>query len=141
VVLTPMQHHANIVPWHMLAAERGIELRWIPLTADGHLDLTDLPRLLEGASLLGVTAVSNVLGTINDTAPLAEAAHAAGALVLVDAAQAVPHLALDVGRLRADFVAFSAHKVVGPTGIGALRVRRDLPEAMPLLIGRGEMIR
>src|SRR5581483_8806609 len=87
VVLTHMEHHANIVPWHMLAAERGIVLRWIPLTPDGHLALPDLPRLLAGAKLLAVTAVSNVLGTINDIAPLAEAAHAAGALVLVDAAQ------------------------------------------------------
>ena len=126
VVLTHMEHHANIVPWHMLAAERGIELRWIPLTPDGHLDLRDLPGILEGAKLLGVTAVSNVLGTINDIAPLAEAAHAAGALVLVDAAQAAPHLRIDVAGLGADFVAFSGHKMLGPTGIGVLWARRDL---------------
>ena len=140
VVLTHMEHHANVVPWHMLAAERGIELRWIPLTADGHLDVTDLPRLLDGAKLLGVTAVSNVLGTINDIAPLAEAAHAAGALVLVDAAQAAPHLTIDVGRLGADFVAFSGHKMLGPTGIGVLWARRELLEAMPPFLGGGEMI-
>ncbi|MDQ1490743.1 MAG: cysteine desulfurase / selenocysteine lyase [Actinomycetota bacterium] len=140
VVLTHMEHHANIVPWHMLAAERGVELRWIPLTADGHLDLTDLPRLLDGAKLLGVTAVSNVLGTINDIAPLAEAAHAAGALVLVDAAQAAPHLTIDVGALGADFVAFSGHKMLGPTGIGVLWARRELLEAMPPFLGGGEMI-
>jgi cysteine desulfurase/selenocysteine lyase len=140
VVLTHMEHHANIVPWHMLAAERGIELRWIPLTADGHLDLTDLPRLLDGASLLGVTAVSNVLGTINDIAPLADAAHAAGALVLVDAAQAAPHLTIDVAALGADFLAFSGHKMLGPTGIGALWARRELLEAMPPFLGGGEMI-
>jgi cysteine desulfurase / selenocysteine lyase len=124
----------------MLAAERGIELRWIPLTADGHLDLTDLPRLLDGASLLGVTAVSNVLGTINDVAPLAAAAHDAGALVLVDAAQAAPHLTIDVGALGADFVAFSGHKMLGPTGIGVLWARKALLEAMPPFLGGGEMI-
>ncbi|HEV7535173.1 MAG TPA: aminotransferase class V-fold PLP-dependent enzyme, partial [Acidimicrobiia bacterium] len=140
VVLTHMEHHANIVPWHMLAAERGIQLRWIPLTPDGHLDLTDLPRLLDGAKLLGVTAVSNVLGTINDIPPLAEAAHAAGALVLVDAAQAAPHLTLDVAGLGADFLAFSGHKMLGPTGIGVLWSRRELLEAMPPFLGGGEMI-
>ena len=140
VVLTHMEHHANIVPWHMLAAERGIELRWIPLTPDGHLDLTELPRLLDGAKLLSVTGVSNVLGTINDIAPLAEAAHAAGALVLVDAAQMAPHLTIDVGALGADFVAFSGHKMLGPTGIGALWARRELLETMPPFLGGGEMI-
>ena len=140
VVLTHMEHHANIVPWHMLAAERGIELRWIPLTPDGQLDLTELPRLLDGAKLLGVTAVSNVLGTINDIAPLAEAAHDAGALVLVDAAQAAPHITMDVGALGADFLAFSGHKMLGPTGIGVLWARRELLEAMPPFLGGGEMI-
>jgi cysteine desulfurase/selenocysteine lyase len=135
-----MEHHANVVPWHILASERGIQLRWIPLTADGHLDLTDLPRLLDGAKLLGVTAVSNVLGTINDITPLAEAAHAAGALVLVDAAQAAPHLTIDVDRLGADFVAFSGHKMLGPTGIGVLWARRQLLEEMPPFLGGGEMI-
>src|SRR5581483_2949228 len=119
VVLTHMEHHANIVPWHMLAAERGIVLRWIPLTPDGHLDLTDLPRLLDGAKLLAVTAVSNVLGTINDIAPLAEAAHAA------------PHLTLDVAALGADFLAFSGHKMLGPTGIGVLWSPRARLEEMP----------
>jgi cysteine desulfurase/selenocysteine lyase len=140
VVLTHMEHHANIVPWHMLAAERGIELRWVPLTADGHLDLAELPRLLDGASLFAVTAVSNVLGTINDIPPLAEAAHAAGALLLVDAAQAVPHITLDVAALGADFLAFSGHKMLGPTGIGVLWARRELLEAMPPFLGGGEMI-
>jgi cysteine desulfurase / selenocysteine lyase len=140
VVLTHMEHHANIVPWQMLAAERGIELRWIPLTPDGQLDCTDLPRLLDGAKLLGVTAVSNVLGTINDVASLSAAAHDAGALVLVDAAQAAPHLTLDVGALGADFLAYSGHKMLGPTGIGVLWARRELLEAMPPFLGGGEMI-
>ena len=140
VVLTHMEHHANIVPWHMLAAERGIELRWVPLTPDGHLDLDELPRLLDGAKLFCVTAVSNVLGTINDIAPLARAAHDAGALILVDAAQAAPHLTLDVGAYDCDFLAFSGHKMLGPTGIGVLWARRELLEAMPPFLGGGEMI-
>ena len=140
VVLTQMEHHANIVPWHMLAAERGIELRWIPLTPDGHLDVGDLPRLLDGARLLSVTAVSNVLGTINDVRALADAAHDAGALVLVDAAQSTPHLTTDVSALGADFVAFSGHKMLGPTGVGVLWAREALLEAMPPFMGGGEMI-
>jgi cysteine desulfurase/selenocysteine lyase len=140
VVITQMEHHANVVPWHMLAAERGIELRWIPLTPDGHLDLTDLPRLLDGARLLSVTAVSNVLGTINDVRPLADAAHDAGAVVLIDAAQSAPHLSIDVSALGADFLAFSGHKMLGPTGIGVLWAREALLEAMPPFMGGGEMI-
>jgi cysteine desulfurase/selenocysteine lyase len=123
VLITHMEHHANIVPWHMLAAERGVEVRWIPLTDDGRLDLTDIERLLDGVRLVGVTAVSNVLGTINDTKTLADAAHARGALVLVDAAQAVPHLKVNVAATGADFVAFSGHKMLGPTGIGVLWCR------------------
>ncbi len=141
VVLTQMEHHANIVPWQMLAAERGVELRWIPLTADGHLDLTDLGALLDGAKLLGVTAMSNVLGTINPVAELVAAAHAAGALVLVDACQHVPHLPTDVQAWDADFVAFSAHKMCGPTGVGILWAREALLDAMPPFLGGGEMIR
>jgi len=140
IVLTHMEHHANVVPWHMLAAERGVELRWIPLTADYRLDLSSLDELLDGAKLLAVSAMSNVRGTINDIRPLADAAHAAGAHVLVDACQAVPHLAVDVQAWDADFVAFSAHKMCGPSGIGALWARRDLLEAMPPFLGGGEMI-
>jgi cysteine desulfurase/selenocysteine lyase len=140
IVLTHMEHHANVVPWHILAAERGVELRWIPLTADYRLDLTGLDRLLDGAKLLAVSAMSNVLGTINDIRPLADAAHAAGARVLVDACQAVPHLPVDVQAWDADFVAFSSHKMCGPTGIGALWSRRELLEAMPPFLGGGEMI-
>jgi len=141
VVLSHLEHHANIVPWQMLAAELGIELRWIPLTDDFRLDLSDLPRLLDGAKLLAVSAMSNVLGTINDVRPLADAAHAVGALLLVDACQSVPHLACDVQAWDADFVAFSAHKMLGPTGIGALWARRALLESMPPFLGGGEMIR
>jgi cysteine desulfurase/selenocysteine lyase len=140
IVLTHMEHHANIVPWQILAAERGVELRWIPLTADYRLDLAGLDALLDGAKLLSFTAMSNVLGTINDVRPLADAAHAAGALVLVDACQAVPHLPADVRAWDADFVAFSAHKMCGPTGIGALWARSELLESMPPFMGGGEMI-
>jgi cysteine desulfurase/selenocysteine lyase len=140
VVITHMEHHANVVPWHMLVAERGVELRWIPITPDGHLDLTDLPRLLDGARLVAVTAVSNVLGTINDVRALADAAHDAGAVVLVDGAQAAPHLDIDVNALGADFFAFSGHKMLGPTGIGVLWAHEALLEAMPPFMGGGEMI-
>ncbi len=141
VVLSEMEHHANIIPWHMLAAERGIELRWIPLTADYRLDLTQLDELLTGAKLLAVTAMSNVLGTINDIPSLVTAAHAAGAHVLVDASQAAPHTTIDVQAWDADFVAITAHKMLGPSGIGALWARRDLLDAMPPFLGGGEMIR
>jgi cysteine desulfurase/selenocysteine lyase len=140
IVLTHMEHHANVVPWHILAAERGVVLRWIPLTPDYRLDLTGLEQLLDGAKLLAVSAMSNVLGTINDIRPLADAAHAAGAHVLVDACQAVPHLPVDVQAWDADFVAFSSHKMCGPTGVGALWSRRELLEAMPPFLGGGEMI-
>jgi cysteine desulfurase/selenocysteine lyase len=141
VVLTEMEHHANIIPWHILAAERGVELRWIPLTDDFRLDLTDLDATLAGAELLAVTAMSNVLGTINEIPPLVAAARAAGARVLVDASQAAPHTAIDVQTWDADFVAITAHKMLGPSGIGALWARRELLEAMPPFLGGGEMIR
>jgi cysteine desulfurase / selenocysteine lyase len=140
VVITQLEHHANVVPWHMLVAERGIELRWIPLTDDGRLDLTDLDQLLDGAKLLGVSAASNVLGTLTDIRPLADAAHSAGARVLVDAAQAAPHLPIDVQAWDADFVGITGHKMLGPTGIGALWAREELLDAMPPFLGGGEMI-
>ncbi len=141
VVLSHMEHHANVVPWHILAAERGIELRWIPMTPDFRLDLSGLDALLDGARLLAISAMSNVLGTINDIRPLADAAHARGALILVDACQFVPHVATDVQAWDADFIAFSSHKILGPTGIGVLWGRTELLEAMPPFLGGGEMIR
>ena len=141
VVLTEMEHHANLVPWLILKAERGIELRYLPLTGDGLLDLVDLDRTLDGAKLLGVSAMSNVLGTINPIADLADAAHAAGALILVDGAQHAPHLPTDVKALGVDFFGFTGHKMLGPTGIGALWARAELLEAMPPFLGGGEMIR
>jgi len=141
IVVTEMEHHANVVPWHILAAERGVELRWIPLTPDYQLDTTKLDDLLDGAKLLAVTAASNVLGTINDLRQLADAAHAAGARVLVDGAQAVPHFPVDVQAWDADFVGFTAHKMLGPSGIGGLWARPELLEEMPPFLGGGEMIR
>ena len=140
VVLTQMEHHANIVPWHMLAAERGIELRWVPLTIDGLLDLTNLDALLDGAKAFGFTAMSNVLGTITPVRQLCNAAHAAGALAIVDACQFVPHNVTDVQAWDADFVAFSSHKMCGPSGIGVLWGREALLDAMPPFLGGGNMI-
>ncbi|HEX8581886.1 MAG TPA: SufS family cysteine desulfurase [Acidimicrobiales bacterium] len=141
VLLTVMEHHSNIVPWHILAAERGFELRWVPIGPDGHLDLSDLDRLLDGVKLVGLTAMSNVLGTLNPVARIAEAAHAAGAVVLADGCQYVPHLPTDVADLGVDFLAFSGHKMCGPTGVGVLWGRAALLDAMPPFLGGGEMIR
>ena len=140
VVISEMEHHANIVPWHMLSAEKGFELRWIPVTPDGHLDLRDLDTLLEGAKLVSVTAMSNVLGTLNDIPRLAEAAHGAGALLAVDGSQYVPHVPTNVQAMGADFLIFTGHKMLGPMGIGVLWARADLLEAMPPFLGGGEMI-
>ena len=140
VVLTHMEHHANIVPWHMLLAERGIELRWVPLTADGQLDLTTLPQLLHGAKVFSFTAMSNVLGTITPVQQLCSAAHAAGAIAIVDGCQYVPHNVTDVQAWGADFLAFSSHKLCGPSGIGVLWGREDLLDAMPPFLGGGNMI-
>jgi cysteine desulfurase/selenocysteine lyase len=120
VLLTEMEHHANLVPWLMLAEERGIELRYLPIAEDHTLDLSDLDRLVDGVKLVSFTAMSNVLGTITPVRQLVDAAHAAGAVALVDAAQHVPHLPTDVQEMGADFVAFTGHKMLGPTGIGVL---------------------
>lgn len=140
VVLTHMEHHANIVPWHIMAARQGIELRWVPLTADGQLDLTDIDRLLDGAKVFAFTAMSNVLGTITPVAELCAAAHTAGALAVVDACQYVPHNVTDVQTWDADFAAFSSHKLCGPSGIGALWGRAALLDATPPFLGGGNMI-
>ncbi len=140
VVLTHMEHHANVVPWHLLAGERGIELRWIPLTDDGRLDLGDLDRLVDGAKVVSFSAMSNVLGTLNPVAELSAAAHAAGALAVVDACQYVPHNVTDVQAWGVDFAAFSSHKMCGPSGIGALWGRAELLDATPPFLGGGNMI-
>lgn len=140
VVLTELEHHANIVPWQMLAAERDVELRWVPIDDEGHLDLTDLDRLLDGAAMFAFSAMSNVLGTLTPVRQLTDAARAAGALSLVDASQYVPHVPTDVVALGGDFVAFTGHKMCGPTGVGVLWGRHDLLEAMPPFLGGGAMI-
>jgi len=140
VVISLLEHHANIVPWQMLAAEKGFEIRWIPVTEDGQLDLSDLDRLLDGAKLVSVTAMSNVTGALTDLDQIVAAAKAAGALVAVDACQSVPHQPTDVQRMGADFVAFSGHKMLGPTGIGVLWGRQELLDAMPPFLGGGGMI-
>ncbi|MFM2076520.1 MAG: hypothetical protein RJA49_410 [Actinomycetota bacterium] len=140
VVLTEMEHHANIVPWHMLVQEKGIQLRWVPLTADGQLDLTTLPQLLDGAKAFAFTAMSNVLGTITPVQQLCAAAHDAGAVAIVDGCQYVPHNVTDVQAWGADFLAFSSHKLCGPSGIGVLWGREALLDAMPPFLGGGNMI-
>ncbi|NLA37684.1 MAG: SufS family cysteine desulfurase [Actinobacteria bacterium] len=140
IVLSQLEHHANIVPWQILAAERGIEIRWINVGDDGLLDLSNLNELLDGAKLLSVSAMSNVLGTLTPVTELVAAAHDAGALANIDACQYVPHVPTDVQTWDADFVSFSAHKMCGPTGIGALWARLELLEAMPPFLGGGGMI-
>jgi cysteine desulfurase/selenocysteine lyase len=143
IVLTESEHHSNLVPWQMLAEERGVELRFIPVTGGGELDLDVLATLLADGRvrLVGVVHISNVLGTVNPVAEIAARAHAAGARMLIDASQSVPHCPVDVQALGCDFMAFTSHKLLGPTGIGALWARRELLEAMPPFLGGGEMIR
>ena len=142
IVLTEMEHHSNIVPWQILQAELGFEIRWLRVCRDTHtLDLSDLDQKLDGAKLLSVTGMSNVLGTMPPLRHLTDAARAAGAISLVDAAQYVPHLRTDVGEIGADLVAFTGHKMLGPTGIGVLWGREDLLDAMPPFLGGGGMIR
>ncbi len=141
VVLSEIEHHANFVPWLMLQEEIGVELRYLRLGADYHLDLSDLDRLVDGARLVAVTCASNVLGTVVDLSPIVTSARRAGALVLADGAQLVPHRPLDVRALGVDFLAFTGHKMLGPTGIGMLWAREELLDAMPPFLGGGEMIR
>jgi cysteine desulfurase / selenocysteine lyase len=142
VILTEMEHHSNLVPWHMLQMERGIQLEFIPVTEDGLLDLEAYRSLLaRGPKLVSFTHMSNVLGTINPAAEIIRLAHEAGAITLVDGAQSVPHLRVDVQALDADFLAFSAHKMCGPTGIGVLYGKTALLESMPPFMGGGDMIK
>lgn len=142
VVLTEMEHHANLVPWQMLAAERGIRLEFIPVSEAGVLDMSALPSLMElKPKLVSFTAMSNVLGTITPIAEIVQAAHAAGALAMVDGAQSVPHLPTDVQALDIDFLVFSSHKMLGPTGIGVLYGKEAILEGMPPFMGGGDMIK
>ena len=141
IVITEMEHHSNIVPWQLLCERTGATLRWFGVTPDGRLDLSRADELINPRTrLVALTHQSNVLGTINPVAYIAARAHAAGALVLVDAAQSAPHGLADVRSLGADFVGFTGHKMCGPTGIGVLWGRRELLEEMPPFLGGGEMI-
>jgi cysteine desulfurase/selenocysteine lyase len=142
IVLTEMEHHANLVPWQLLVQEKDGDLEFIPITDDGVLRLEVYEALLHlRPKLVAFTHVSNMLGTINPVKQLTEMAHAAGALVLIDGAQAVPHMPVDVQEIGADFYVFSGHKMLGPTGSGALWARRELLEAMPPFMAGGDMIR
>ncbi|MCI0521654.1 MAG: cysteine desulfurase [Chloroflexi bacterium] len=142
VVLTEMEHHSNLVPWQMLAAEKGLRLEFIPVTSEGLLDLVEYERLLDlQPRLVGFTHMSNVLGTINPAGEMTAMAHRAGAKVLIDGAQSAPHFAVDVQALDVDFLAFSAHKMCGPSGIGVLYGKKELLEAMPPFLGGGDMIK
>ena len=142
VILTEMEHHANLIPWQMLSSERDVRLEFIEVTPDGLLDMESYLRLLKlQPKLVSFTQMSNVLGTINPAAEIIHLAHQAGALALVDAAQSVPHLPVNVQELDTDFLAFSAHKMCGPTGIGVLFGRKELLNAMPPFLGGGDMIK
>jgi len=142
ILVTEMEHHSNLVPWQLACARRGCTLRVVPITDEGTLDLAEIERAWHPKTrLVAVTYVSNVLGTVNDVKAIAALAHARGALVLVDGAQAVPHLRVDVQDIDCDFLAFSGHKTYGPMGIGALYGRERLLDQMPPWMGGGEMIR
>jgi cysteine desulfurase/selenocysteine lyase len=142
VILTEMEHHSNLVPWQILAAERDLRLEFIPVTEDGLLDLDGYRELLNlQPRLVSFTHMSNVLGTINPAAEIIRLAHQAGAVTLLDAAQSVPHIPVDVQALDVDFLAFSGHKMCGPTGIGVLYGRKELLEKMPPFMGGGDMIK
>jgi cysteine desulfurase/selenocysteine lyase len=142
IILTEMEHHSNLVPWHILAAERGVRLEFIPVLDDGLLDLEAYRLLLkQSPKLVSFTHMSNVLGTITPAAEIIKLAHEAGAITVLDAAQSVPHTKVDVQALDVDFMAFSAHKMCGPTGIGVLYGKTKLLEDMPPFLGGGDMIK
>lgn len=141
ILLSEMEHHANLVPWQLVAQERGAVLKFIPLTADGQLDMDQLDGCLTSrCKLVAVTGMSNMLGTINPVAELSQRAHAVGAILVVDGAQSVPHLPVNVQAEGIDFLAFSGHKIYGPSGVGVLYGRHELLEAMPPFLGGGHMI-
>jgi cysteine desulfurase / selenocysteine lyase len=142
IILTEMEHHSNLVPWQLLSAERDLTIEFIPITDQGLLDLDEFRRMLQHEpSLVAFTQMSNVLGTINPVKEITRLSHDAGALVLVDGAQSVPHFPVDVQYLGIDFLAFSGHKMCGPTGIGVLYGRKHLFEEMPPFLGGGDMIK
>ncbi|MFD8079598.1 cysteine desulfurase [Streptomyces sp. NBC_00510] len=141
IVITEMEHHSNIVPWQLLSQRTGAKLKWFGLTDDGRLDLSDIEQVItEKTKIVSFTLVSNILGTVNPVEAIVRRAQEVGALVLIDASQAAPHMVLDVQALQADFVAFTGHKMLGPTGIGVLWGRQELLEDLPPFLGGGEMI-
>jgi cysteine desulfurases, SufS subfamily len=141
IVITEMEHHSNIVPWQLLAQRTGATLRWFPVTDEGRLDLSGIDELItERTKIVSIVHQSNVLGTVNPVAPVLARARQVGALMMLDASQSVPHQRIDVAALGVDFVAFTGHKMVGPSGIGVLWGRRELLDAMPPFLGGGEMI-
>ncbi|MEV5410596.1 cysteine desulfurase [Thermopolyspora sp. NPDC052614] len=141
IVITEMEHHSNIVPWQLLAQRTGATLRWFPVTDEGRLDVSGLAELVtERTKIVSIVHQSNVLGTVNPVAPVLARAREVGALMMLDASQSVPHQNIDVAALGVDFVAFTGHKMVGPSGIGVLWGRRELLDAMPPFLGGGEMI-
>ncbi len=142
IVTTVIEHHSNLVPWQQLAAEKGAKLRYIPMTPEGQLDLSNLDQIInEKTKLVAFTHMSNVLGAISPVATITARARAVGAVVVIDGAQSAPHMPVDVAALDCDFYAFSGHKMLGPTGIGVLWGRRELLEAMPPFLTGGDMIR
>ena len=141
IVLTEMEHHANLVPWFLLAKRHDLKFRFVKMTPAGQLDMSDYRKQVEGATAVGITMASNVLGTINPLADLVKVAHTAGAKVLVDAAQGAPHLAIDFAQLGADAMAVTGHKMLGPTGIGALLATDEVFGQMQPVYGGGEMIK
>jgi cysteine desulfurase/selenocysteine lyase len=141
IVISEMEHHSNIVPWQLLCQRTGATLRWFGVTDDGRLDESTLADLVnERTKLVSLVHMSNILGTINDVSRIVARAHEVGALVMLDCSQSVPHLPIDVAALGADFIAFTGHKMLGPTGIGVLWGRFELLEAMPPFLGGGSMI-
>ncbi|WP_182905401.1 cysteine desulfurase [Microbispora sp. H13382] len=141
IVISEMEHHSNIVPWQLLAQRTGATLRWFPVTDEGRLDVEGLEELVnDRTKIVSITHQSNVLGTVNSVSPILARAREVGALMMLDASQSVPHQPVDVTELGVDFVAFTGHKMVGPSGIGVLWGRRELLDAMPPFLGGGEMI-
>jgi len=141
IVITEMEHHSNIVPWQLLAQRKGATLRWFGVTDEGRLDLSNIDELInERTKVVSLVHISNALGTLNPVADIAQRAHEVGALVVVDAAQAVPQIPYDVTATGADFVGFTGHKMIGPTGIGVLWGKREILEQLPPFLGGGEMI-
>ena len=140
ILLTHMEHHANIVPWQILKQQKDIEIRWVPIDENGKLNLIELEKLIEGVKIVSISAMSNVLGTLNPVNQIAKLARAQNAFVVVDACQFVPHNPTDVKELDADFIVFSGHKMCGPTGIGVLWGKEEILETLPPYMGGGEMI-